>query len=92
MNIKSAAHANDAKLRELVLYICYLSEGDNSFGKVKLNKILFYADFLWQLAGKGETIPYSVALVGLRQPTEAERAMGLELESLAKSHLDRHAA
>src|ERR1035437_1475045 len=36
---------NDDKLRELVLYIATASEGDEPFGKVKLNKILFFADF-----------------------------------------------
>ena len=29
---------DDNKLRELVLYIAVLSEGDPAFGKVKLNK------------------------------------------------------
>ena len=33
------------KLRELVLYICLRSEGDESFGSVKLNKELFFSDF-----------------------------------------------
>jgi hypothetical protein len=37
--------ADDTKLRELVLYIATASEGDEPFGKVKLNKILFFADF-----------------------------------------------
>ena len=40
------AHPDDGKFRELVLYICRRSEGDESFGAVKLNKLLFYADFL----------------------------------------------
>ena len=35
----------DEKLRELVLYISELSEGDRPFGAVKLNKLLFYVDF-----------------------------------------------
>lgn len=34
------------KLRELVLHISRQSEGDPCFGAVKLNKILFYSDFL----------------------------------------------
>jgi len=33
------------KLRELVLYVCTASEGDEAFGSVKLNKLLFYSDF-----------------------------------------------
>jgi uncharacterized phage-associated protein len=34
------------KLRELILYIAEHSERDEDFGKTKLNKILFYADFI----------------------------------------------
>jgi len=33
------------KLRELILYIAEQSEGDRSFGSIKLNKLLFFADF-----------------------------------------------
>ncbi len=38
--------ANDRKFRELILYISMKSEGDDTFGAVKLNKLLFNADFL----------------------------------------------
>ncbi len=172
------------KLRELVLHISRQSEGDPCFGAVKLNKILFYADFLayrhfgrpitgaeyqkldhgpapcqlkplrdrmkregalairkqeygaytqhrtlalrepildkfsaneialvdkviqdlwgqnasdvsdrshgfigWQLAKLGEMIPYSVALLTRRDPTEKERAHGLKLEDAARACL-----
>jgi len=34
------------KLAELILYIAQRSEDDERFGAVKLNKILFYSDFL----------------------------------------------
>lgn len=37
---------DDAKFRELLLYICRQSEGDAPFGAVKLNKLLFYSDFI----------------------------------------------
>ena len=37
---------NDKKLKELVLLIAVKSEGDESFGKVKLNKLMFLADFM----------------------------------------------
>ena len=175
---------SDAKLRELVVLISTLSEGDKPFGKVKLNKLLFFADFTayrhfgksitgheyqrlpngpaprklvklipslgtppkpdrdiairtedyygrsvqrplalrspntqwftfaeiklvqdlvakwhgksardisdnshkfmgWKLARNGETIPYEVALVGRRQPSEEERRRGKELQKLA---------
>jgi hypothetical protein len=33
------------KLQELMLYIAQKSQGDPSFGYIKLNKVLFYADF-----------------------------------------------
>lgn len=34
-----------SKLQELILHFARKSEGDSSFGAVKLNKLLFYADF-----------------------------------------------
>jgi len=37
--------ANEAKLRELILYVSSMCELDESFGSIKLNKILFNADF-----------------------------------------------
>ncbi len=43
------------KLRELVLYIADKCEEDRTFGAVKLNKILFYADFI-SFAEYGEPI------------------------------------
>lgn len=43
------------KLRELVLYIADKCEHDDTFGAVKLNKILFYADFI-SFAEYGEPV------------------------------------
>jgi len=43
---QSKSLESDAKLRELVVLITTLSEGDKPFGKVKLNKLLFYSDFI----------------------------------------------
>jgi len=37
---------DDEKLRELILLISQASEGDAPYGSVKLNKLLFYVDFL----------------------------------------------
>lgn len=37
---------NDSKMKELILHVATASENDENFGAVKLNKILFYADFL----------------------------------------------
>lgn len=36
---------NSEKFKELICYVAKQSEGDPSFGSIKLNKILFYADF-----------------------------------------------
>lgn len=38
--------ANDAKLAELILYVSDRCADDPRFGATKLNKILFYADFI----------------------------------------------
>lgn len=37
---------NDTKLKELILYLADRSATDDRFGAIKLNKLLFYADFL----------------------------------------------
>lgn len=39
--------ADDRKMAELILYIADRAESDPHFGAVKLNKILFYSDFLF---------------------------------------------
>lgn len=39
-------NVNDKKMKELILYIAQKSEGDNAFGATKLNKLLFFSDFL----------------------------------------------
>jgi hypothetical protein len=43
---KKNQQPSDEKLRELILYLASLSVRDEKFGAVKLNKLLFYADFL----------------------------------------------
>ena len=40
------AKKDDSKMKELILHVAKLSENDPKFGAIKLNKILFYADFL----------------------------------------------
>ena len=37
---------NDAKFRELVIFLASRSKSDPHFGAIKLNKLLFYCDFL----------------------------------------------
>jgi hypothetical protein len=39
------ANPEDANLGELILYIAQRSEADATYGMVKLNKLLFFADF-----------------------------------------------
>jgi hypothetical protein len=46
---------NDAKMKELILYVAERSSDDAYFGATKLNKILFYSDFL-AYAHFGESI------------------------------------
>ncbi len=43
---KTPPPPNDAKLRELILFVAARSENDLNFGSTKLNKLLFFADFL----------------------------------------------
>lgn len=42
---KRRARPDDKKLAELILLISERSQGDPTFGAVKLNKLLFYCDF-----------------------------------------------
>jgi len=186
MDAKTGDRLAREKLRELVLHIAHQSQDDPAFGSTKLNKILFFADFIayrkhgrsitnaeyqklefgpapriikplledmieneaiveqvvdrfgyrqkrivplkfpnlddftaeqiavvdqiimllrqknakdvsdlshdfigWKLARFGETIPYGVALVRRREPTETERAHGLSLKEEAEACLAR---
>ena len=44
---------NSEKFKELALYIAQKSENDPTFGAVKLNKVLYYADFgSYRISGK----------------------------------------
>lgn len=43
------------KLRELMLYIAKKAETVPNFGSIKMNKVLFYSDFLWY-ARTGQSI------------------------------------
>jgi hypothetical protein len=46
MELEISQEVGGDKFRELVLFICQRSEGDVAFGATKLNKLLFYSDFL----------------------------------------------
>jgi hypothetical protein len=53
---KDVVECNLDKLKELILYIATESEGDDRFGAIKLNKILFYSDFAaYRTLGKSIT-------------------------------------
>src|SRR5437870_5236932 len=76
------------KLRELIIYIADKCEYDQSFGSVKLNKILFFADFI-SFAKYGVPItgvqykkyrhgPVPTILKRLRDEMEAGRAIALK--------------
>lgn len=39
-------HSDGDRFRELILYLSLLSEGDPAFGATKLNKLLFFSDFI----------------------------------------------
>jgi hypothetical protein len=55
MLVKMPLKQEDAKMKELLLYVAQECEKDENFGAVKLNKILFYADFLSYLK-RGKSI------------------------------------
>ena len=73
---------DDGKFRELILLIARESEGDPRFGSIKLNKLLFYADFVaYQHLGKPITgqeyfaLPQGPApryMVPIREKMEAD--------------------
>src|SRR5258708_21759856 len=43
---KISSHYDDKKFRELVIHVAQRSASDPNFGPIKLNKILFHADFV----------------------------------------------
>lgn len=87
----STFRPNDTKFKELVLFISDRSEGDPRFGATKLNKLLFYADFLSYLhTGKPITGhsyqrlkngPAPKALVPILRQMEAEECLAIRESS-----------
>lgn len=45
----SKTDTSDKRLKELMLHVAQKSEDDPNFGAVKLNKILFFADFMYYM-------------------------------------------
>ncbi|MEX2118596.1 MAG: Panacea domain-containing protein [Pirellulales bacterium] len=78
---------DDKKLRELILYICHRSEGDATFGATKLNKLLFYCDFLaytqfgraitWHTYQRLPNGPAPVALLPITKDMERRKEIAI---------------
>lgn len=87
------AQRNDEKLRELILYLALKSEGDESFGAIKLNKLLFYIDFMaFRDLGHSVTgeeyqhLELGPAPRGLKPTLETLKAEGSAAEQQRKVH------
>ena len=79
--------ANEQKFKELILYICQTCADDPKFGATKLNKILFFSDFL-QYANTGAPItgveyqrlpngPAPRRLIPVRKAMESKRELAV---------------
>ncbi len=79
---------NKRKLAELILYICQKYASDPYFGATKLNKALFFADFI-AFASWGETItgaeyqhlpegPAVYRMLPVQEALVAERALAIQ--------------
>lgn len=84
----TATAFNQKKFDELLLHIAELSADDETFGKTKLNKILYYADFL-AYGTSGESItgatyqrrpfgPVPKEIAGARQRLQSQQRVQLE--------------
>jgi hypothetical protein len=85
--------SGNKKLQELILYIARRSEGDEPFGQTKLNKILFYSDFI-AYAKRGHSITgqqYRKVVHG-PEPTDVLQAIAAlqEQDALAIARLEYH--
>ncbi len=77
---------NDRKFEELILFICKRSMADPKFGATKLNKILFYSDFLaflelgeaitWHHYQRLDNGPAPIALLPVLNRMEEARKIG----------------
>jgi hypothetical protein len=87
------------KLKELIIYVALKCESDPWCGSTKLNKILFFADFLsYRATGvpitgaryqKLEHGPAPVALVPLRRQMELEGSARLRESKVAGAHIQK---
>jgi hypothetical protein len=83
---------NEARYRELVLYVCQKCATDPKFGATKLNKILYFSDFL-AYATLGEPItgfeyqrlvngPAPRRMLPMREEMEKRRDLGFQIVPL----------
>ena len=87
---KSSIEMDEAKFRELILYIADKCSDDPDFGATKLNKILFYSDFMmYGKSGKpitGATYfklpkgPAPKKLVPIRKQMETEQLLAVQIK------------
>ena len=85
---------NEAKFKELVLYLADKCRGDPSFGAIKLNKTLFYSDF-FAYAELGKSITGSEYIKLDHGPAprlmsaiqDEMKAQG-EIEVISRNHFD----
>lgn len=85
---------NQEKLAELILYVAHRCQDQERFGSVKLNKILFYADFL-AYESRGEPItgatyrrlpngPAPKQLVPVRERLEKAKALAMQQREVGR--------
>ena len=92
---------NEVKYRELVLYICQKCATDKKFGATKLNKILYFSDFL-AYAELGEPItgfeyqrlkngPAPRRLVPMNNQMTKKGELGIQIVPLRGGHTQHRA-
>jgi antitoxin SocA-like protein len=92
---------NETKYQELVLYICQKCATDPKFGATKLNKLLYFSDFL-AYAMLGEPItgfeyqrlpngPAPRRMLPMRERMEKHRALGFQVVPLKGGRTQRRA-
>jgi Protein of unknown function (DUF4065) len=90
---------SDKRLGELILFISEKSADDYSFGSIKLNKLLYYSDFL-AYARWGQTItgadywklpegPAPRRLVQVRNLLIEERALAIQTREVAQGYFQK---
>lgn len=97
--MKHDTRPDERKLEELILYVSQKCAGDPTFGSVKLNKILCYADFhFYAYRERGITnVPYQKLpngpapkrLVPIRNRMMRKRHLGIQEVSLKSGYVQK---